>query len=160
MAHPPPTPPWAWHPTAPLPPLRTVHIREVVQAVPDPVTRVQALTATIEALKARLYAALKHDKACGCGECSGGLNAVDELASLAERAEAARAECRTLSNSAHANEHYFRRAEMAEARVVALTEALTEIEDGTTADRIGQYAYLRDWVNRTARAALAGVSRG
>jgi len=31
------------------------------------------------ALKARLYAALKHSKGCSCGECSGGLNAVDAL---------------------------------------------------------------------------------
>jgi len=30
-------------------------------------------------LKNRLYAALKHEKSCTCGECSGGLNAVDDL---------------------------------------------------------------------------------
>ncbi len=27
----------------------------------------------------RLYAALKHERSCVCGECSGGLNAVDAL---------------------------------------------------------------------------------
>jgi len=37
-----------------------------------------------------------------------------------------------------------------------LRAALEEIEDGTTPDRVGRYNLLRDWVNKTARAALAG----
>ena len=38
-------------------------------------------------LKNRLYAALKHEKSCTCGECSGGLNAVDALVRRIERLE-------------------------------------------------------------------------
>lgn len=34
---------------------------------------------SVEALRDRLYAALRHEKSCTCGECSGGLNAVDSL---------------------------------------------------------------------------------
>lgn len=44
-------------------------------------------TQTLAALKERLYAALKHSKGCSCGECSGGLNAVDALVRRVETAE-------------------------------------------------------------------------
>jgi hypothetical protein len=40
-----------------------------------------------DVLVARLYAALKHEKSCTCGECSGGLNAVDDLAARLRAAE-------------------------------------------------------------------------
>jgi hypothetical protein len=38
---------------------------------------------SINALVDKLYVCLRHEKSCTCGECSGGLNAVDELASYA-----------------------------------------------------------------------------
>ncbi len=40
-----------------------------------------------ETAKTTLYAALKHEKSCTCGECSGGLNAVDDLFALAVLAQ-------------------------------------------------------------------------
>ena len=43
--------------------------------------------ADLAALKARLYAALKHEKSCLCGECSGGLNAVDALVARCQELE-------------------------------------------------------------------------
>lgn len=41
-----------------------------------------------EAQKARLYAALKHEKSCSCGECSGGLNTVDDVFVALDEAQA------------------------------------------------------------------------
>ncbi len=36
-----------------------------------------------------------------------------------------------------------------------LRKTLEEIAEGTESDRIGRYEYLRDWVHKTASAALA-----
>lgn len=52
----------------------------------------QTEDADMAALKGRLYAALKHEKSCTCGECSGGLNAVDDLVAHVERLERERDE--------------------------------------------------------------------
>ena len=41
----------------------------------------------IDALKARLYAALEHNRWCPCGGCSGGKNAVDSLVNIAKDTE-------------------------------------------------------------------------
>ena len=40
---------------------------------------------SVDALRDRLYAALRHEKSCTCGECSGGLNAVDSLVAQVEQ---------------------------------------------------------------------------
>lgn len=44
-------------------------------------------TETNADLLKRLYAALKHNKSCSCGECCGGLNTADALAARLEAAE-------------------------------------------------------------------------
>jgi hypothetical protein len=45
---------------------------------------------TTSQLTTRLYAALRHSPGCSCGECSGGLNAVDEMERRILAAEAER----------------------------------------------------------------------
>ena len=78
----------------------------------------------IAAIKARLYAALKHEKSCICGECSGGLNAVDDL--CARLADAERDE----ASWKEQYRYWASRAEAAEARANTLEEALRQIQSG------------------------------
>lgn len=42
--------------------------------------------------------------------------------------------------------------------LITTRQALTEIEDGTTPDRIGRYDALRDWVHGVASRALAATN--